>query len=634
LVQGTAISTALELQQIRNNLSGNFYLTNDIDASETSIWNGGAGFEPIDGFIGTLDGNGYTISGLTINRTGSELGLFGDMGTGGDLGIAIANLTLDSCSITCSGGSSVGKIAVLVGTMTGEGILIQNCHVTNSTVTITSDSVRFQIAGLIGDVNGGTVPAFEHIYIRDCTADITIDASTSTDRTFTDIGGLIGYAGDATITNCRSSGTINVATNNGVDGGKEVGGLVGYLDGIATTSNNVTDCSTTVSVTGGRECGGFVGTAAGATIARCSARGDVVGFKNCGGFISNRFSSTTITDCYSWGDVSATDTVLGYAGGFIQIDDNPGADDITNCYSVGAVSADTGVGGFLQFDDSALGRYVSCFWDTETSGTITSDGGTGHTTAWLQTRGNFESAGWDFDTVWQIAVPILWQDYWKYNSFGLGVNSVSVIPSTNEDEVWITVVRLIGDTIVYHLEQFQPRNFRNQEDAWFVDSGLQYDSTATSSISGLDHLEGEEVAILADGAVQSRKTVTNGAITLDSPASKVTVGLPFRYKLKPMRLDLTFGAGTTKGSIKNMAEVAIDFYETLNTKYGVDVNNLFDIDFRTTEVHGSPPSFFTGEKILSTEGGFDPEDSILVTGDDPLPCTIRSMVPRVEVTGR
>jgi hypothetical protein len=63
------------------------------------------------------------------------------------------------------------------------------------------------------------------------------------------------------------------------------------------------------------------------------------------------------------------------------------------------------------------------------------------------------------------------------------------------------------------------------------------------------------------------------------------------------------------------------------------VNSLFRIDWRTTEAYGTPPELYTGDKILQPEGGFSPEDSLIVTGNDPLPCTVRALIPRIEITG-
>ena len=211
--------------------------------------------------------------------------------------------------------------------------------------------------------------------------------------------------------------------------------------------------------------------------------------------------------------------------------------------------------------------------------------------------------------------------------------SVAVIPGSTEDEVWIVTLRSLNGSSVYCLEQMQPRKYTNQDDGWFVDCGLEYNSIATASITGLDHLDVEECVVLGDGAVFARATPSSGGITLVETASHVISGLPFRCTVKPMRFDLQVDGGT-KGSIKRFPEIVASFYESVNVNYGIDMDNLFNIDFRTNEAYGSPPALFTGDKVLVHEGGFDAEDSVIFTSDDPTPCTIRALVPRLKSVGR
>ena len=209
------------------------------------------------------------------------------------------------------------------------------------------------------------------------------------------------------------------------------------------------------------------------------------------------------------------------------------------------------------------------------------------------------------------------------------VISVAVIPGTSEDEVWALITRTIKGVEATYLEQMQPRDYGDLEDAFFVDSGLKYDSTPATTFTGLDHLEGEEVAILGDGVPQTRKIVdSNGEVTVAEAVSVAVIGLPYRSTLKPMRFDVNTQQGTTKGSIKRFAELVISFFKSAGAKYGIDVDNLYEIrDFPTT-------GLYTGDAVLSHEGGFDTEDSIIVTTDEPLPCVVRAMIPRIEKTGR
>ena len=97
----TPITTCTELQNIRNNLAGDYYLANDIDCSCTSDWNGGAGFEPIgtsgSKFTGTFDGKGYKITNLYINRPSTyNVGLFGSTGSGSE----IKNVSLEEVNVS------------------------------------------------------------------------------------------------------------------------------------------------------------------------------------------------------------------------------------------------------------------------------------------------------------------------------------------------------------------------------------------------------------------------------------------------------------------------------------------------------------------------------------------------------
>ncbi len=217
------------------------------------------------------------------------------------------------------------------------------------------------------------------------------------------------------------------------------------------------------------------------------------------------------------------------------------------------------------------------------------------------------------------------------------VQSVAVIRVSGEDEIWISIVRAVdGDTKVY-IEQFQSRSLDiRKENSYFVDSGIIYNSILTSTISGLDHLEEKTVSILADGVVLDNQRVSNGQITLSTPARNVRVGLPYKSKAVPMRMDLNLQSGTTHGSIKKISEIVFSFHNTLNAQYGSTDKTLMPITWldprwvNTSDIEG----LFTGDVTIAFDGGFSTEDTIILSQSDPLPCTIRAIIPRVEKTGR
>jgi hypothetical protein len=239
---------------------------------------------------------------------------------------------------------------------------------------------------------------------------------------------------------------------------------------------------------------------------------------------------------------------------------------------------------------------------------------------------------WDFTDIWYMVGTVAWRD--TDNSNNMGANSVCVIPGTTEDEVWVTITRAINDNLVRYVERMKPRNWgTDQEDCFFVDSGLTYDGDATDTFAGLGHLEGETVAILGDGAVFPAQVVTNGALpsVLDQKVSVCHIGLPYTYKLKPMRFDQNV-KGTSKGSIKKAARMVISFIRTLNARYGNDTTTKA-IDWRGTEPYTTPPDLFTGDKKVILDVGYDVDDPAMITGSDPLPCTVRAIIPHNIVTG-
>jgi len=208
------------------------------------------------------------------------------------------------------------------------------------------------------------------------------------------------------------------------------------------------------------------------------------------------------------------------------------------------------------------------------------------------------------------------------------VESIAITPSTSEDIITVTVKRTISGSTKRTIEQMQPRKWTGTN-YFFVDSGI-IDTSGTTTITGLDHLEGETVSVLVDGALQSSKVVLSGQITIDEAGTRVVVGLPYEYNVSPMRLDVN---GSTYGTIKKISEVVVSFFETLNAKYG-DGTRQYDIDWRTTEDYDSPPDLFTGDKTLTFDGGFSTEDNLTISGSDPFPCTVRALIPKIEKTGR
>ena len=230
-----------------------------------------------------------------------------------------------------------------------------------------------------------------------------------------------------------------------------------------------------------------------------------------------------------------------------------------------------------------------------------------------------------------------WHRHVIGGSFGSGdavVESIAVIPSPNEDhdQIWMIVKRTIDGSTVRHVE-FMEQDFADSddiEDAFFVDCGYTYDSTATATITGLDHLEGETVSVLADGAVHPNRTVASGSITLNSTASVVQVGYGYNANCETLPLEFSDNAGSTMGRLLRPTHTYIRLHRTLGLEYGTDADSLDRLPFRSSgDPMDAPPPLFTGIKDIPMQHGHDEEAIIYLRQPDPLPAMVLFIAGRV-----
>ena len=149
-------------------------------------------------------------------------------------------------------------------------------------------------------------------------------------------------------------------------------------------------------------------------------------------------------------------------------------------------------------------------------------------------------------------------------------------------------------------------------------------------IAGLDHLEGQTVSILVDGATHPTKVVASNQITLDRFGTDVKVGLSYTSILKTMRIDAGSQDGTSQGKTKRIYEVTARLFETVGVEVGPDLNNMERIPFRTSADpmdQGIPP--FTGDKEVEFRGNYDTDGFMMVRQTQPLPLTLLSLYPRL-----
>ena len=229
-------------------------------------------------------------------------------------------------------------IGSFTGVFTGNGHTISHLTIKGGTYYL----------GLLGELEPGAE-------VKDLgVVDVNIDGSGSC------VGGLVGQ-NVGTLTRCYSTGTVS--------GRERIGGLVGQNTALLWPGL-VRDCYSSGKVSGDASVGGLVG------------------WNGEPGIISDCYSTSTVTGNNSVGGL------MGMNGGHI-----------IHCYATGVVSGSGDIGGVVgsgwvvvggDMGWEIRGIAAACFWDTQTSGQAASAGGTGKTTAEMQTASTFLDAGWDF----------------------------------------------------------------------------------------------------------------------------------------------------------------------------------------------------------------------------------------------
>lgn len=210
--------------------------------------------------------------------------------------------------------------------------------------------------------------------------------------------------------------------------------------------------------------------------------------------------------------------------------------------------------------------------------------------------------------------------------------SACATPESAEDVLYAIVRRVINGRTVRYLERKRSRNFGGLANAFFVDSGSTYNGAQTTHISGLWHLEGETVNILADGAVLTPQTVTGGALTLAEPASVVNIGLEIEADLETLPLALEMQA-SGQGTQKNVNKVYLRVSNSSGLFIGPDLAHLAEAKTRTTEPYGTPPHLISDVISVVISPTWNPSGGVSMRQRNPLPTTVLSMTLEAALGG-
>lgn len=190
--------------------------------------------------------------------------------------------------------------------------------------------------------------------------------------------------------------------------------------------------------------------------------------------------------------------------------------------------------------------------------------------------------------------------------------SVCSVPNSTSDTLWISVNR---DGV---------RSIERMASGVYLDSAVQGSSvTPVTDWSGLSHLEGKTVSVVADGSVVADVVVSGGAITLTEAASDVVIGLPYTTTIETLMQDFGTGTGSIHGNSNRVGEVSIRFLETT----GCTINGS-EVTFRRydTDILDASPATFTGLHRIEKLGWDRGDVSITIEQTNPLPFHVQQVI--------
>lgn len=324
------IYTAQDLQNINQDLSGSYYLANDIDLAESdclpddpnnNFVSIGTEEQP---FTGTFDGRNHMVKNLQISTDSDYVGLFAYVGTRG----RVSNVGV-SGSITATE-NAAGVVGYLSSMAT-----VSNCW--NEASIVSSQSV----GGVVYQNDG---------FINNCYNIGTVSGQDTS-------GGVIGYS-SSTVTNCNNQGAVT--------GVNAAGGVVGNTHGVVSNSYNSGAVESKLNT------GGVAGNVAdgGSNIFDCYNTGDLTGQSDrVGGVAGCLDGNATMMNCYNTGDIYAAGTDIGGIIGFLDEKAS-----MSNCYNAGAIYGDSTIGGIVG---KSYGVVNNCYYNIDNAGDIKSAFGIG-----------------------------------------------------------------------------------------------------------------------------------------------------------------------------------------------------------------------------------------------------------------
>ena len=226
---------------------------------------------------------------------------------------------------------------------------------------------------------------------------------------------------------------------------------------------------------------------------------------------------------------------------------------------------------------------------------------------------------------------------WHHHVTDGEFESVAVITEGNIDALYCTVKRVIDGVTTRYVERFESRITTSSSDVYCVDCGITYTGVATTTITGLDHLDGETVRAVCDGAEVTGLVVSGGSVTLPRAASKVSIGLPFTPVIETLDVDTPTAMGSIRASDKSVSKVVMEVEDSRGGWVGPklsdgSVSTMTEIKPRFDADGYGPIPLRTFKQEVFIDPQWGTSGGLRVEQRSAFPLTILTMIPTVDVS--
>jgi hypothetical protein len=214
------------------------------------------------------------------------------------------------------------------------------------------------------------------------------------------------------------------------------------------------------------------------------------------------------------------------------------------------------------------------------------------------------------------------------------VESIAAVPDPDGTgtDLYLAVARTIGGATARRIEYIRaPFRFEVDDaaDGFFLDSGATYSGPAINTVTGLGHLNGETVAVVADGSVRDSQVVASGTVAITGPAARVVhVGLPYRLRIVDLPPEYQTREGSAQGQEKRVVKVTLRLLHAAGGAVGSPGSTRREsLNFRTVEMDmGEAVPLFTGDRSVAAFARWGSDGQVEIIHDDPLPFTLLAII--------